>query len=1473
MSNLTNPNDHKDLSFLFKSVDRLAALETQKKADTIISVSKKWVAAAMIALASGSTVLLTSNTVNAATSDANSEVQVTAQNQNTTENKTQAGDTANNHDTEQNVTVQANSSQQSNQETNTTDQNNTPENNNQVQAPANQADHVKGNVQSAWDQGYKGQGTVVAVIDSGADPSHKDFQTMPESPKLSKDDVQKKIEQQGYGKYVNEKFPYVYNYADRDNDYVTSDDTNSNDSPHGQHVSGIIAADGKPDGNKEYVVGVAPEAQLMQLRVFGQFSDEKTDDIAKAIYDATNLGEDVIQMSLGQGVADQQLTNIEQKAVQYAIDHGVFVSISASNNGHSGSVDNTSNVTSVESYESGSADGNYELLNSSTVANPGASKNALTVAAETSATGKDSDMAGFSSWGPVQDFTLKPDLAAPGYQVVSTVNNNNYQTMSGTSMAGPFAAASAALVMQRLKKTNPELKGAQLVAATKALLMNSAKPQTQNGYTTPVSPRRQGAGQIDVGAATSNPVYVITDDGTSSVLLHQVKENTPFTLTFHNLSDQEQVYTFDDFGGGYTEQRDSNTAVYHDVQLAGARVYGEHSFSLAPKETKQVTYSLTLNGLNNNQLVEVFLRFTNTNDKSTVSVPYLAYYGDLTSENVFDQNANEEHPDIQGNQFVNEQNYPRGVADQESLKQLVNVEGDYNWQEVAKDGNYTYRLVATLWNEGPHQVQTADFPVVIDTVAPTLSNVKYDEATNTLSGEYQDTGAGFINYSYATVTVNDKVFGYKLSDSQSAFDNAEKTKGHFSFALDKNAVAALSNAENKVSVALSDVADNTAVYSVDVAGKDINEPAVSVWNATNGLAFDQNSTSYNNDTKTYTLIGGANQDFYLNGKLVQVQNGQYSVPVDVNSTNLVFSTDATGKNVLKNFSTVTPKAFFNWQVTDTFAGNFGVSINSVETNRKDDVVVQAAVPKGENVQAFAKDYFTGELYTGEVNDGVATFHVHTSINGGRRALLTGWTVVNGPSYNDKQETSQRGVASSNHLGVYYEVDAADRPVYTNRNQLGVEVKDEAANVDAFGPGAYPGHASSDLTTRTAPNPNIHFDYMNDNDTTRFGQNAVLKGYYDPTTMKFTVTGNVDDNVTSLTVLSDSSNENDPANQVKLDQNGKFSFAVTANSTGQRPIAYLYRTKDGQTVRGTLNLILDTVKPTLEVNQVNGNELELWTNNPKFVLSGKVNDNLDGYRLYVNGNNIYREFLNSGYNRLEGLNTDTELTNPYGDHEFEQVENLNDNNDQPTTHIFTVNVVDQAGNTVTKKLTVHFDPNYVVPTDNTDVVVDTSTSDTDGVTETKPIDPLVGKSFKLLHNAYLYDQNGEVVLTDVENAKSLLKKGQTIVALDNAKVTFINGVKFYRVGNNTFVKTANTVLQAPKRLKLTHNAYVYDQKGNVVKKHGKKVLLKKNQWISALNNADKYVIKGRLYYKLADGQFVKVANTVTKKAKLRKTVVS
>lgn len=80
--------------------------------------------------------------------------------------------------------------------------------------------------------------------------------------------------------------------------------------------------------------------------------------------------------------------------------------------------------------------------------------------------------------------------------------------------------------------------------------------------------------------------------------------------------------------------------------------------------------------------------------------------------------------------------------------------------------------------------------------------------------------------------------------------------------------------------------------------------------------------------------------------MVQVQDGKYQVPVSVNTTKFVFSTDPEGQHVLKDLSTVTAKAFFNWQKTDTFDGNFSVTISSVKTNNPNDTVVQAVVTKG-----------------------------------------------------------------------------------------------------------------------------------------------------------------------------------------------------------------------------------------------------------------------------------------------------------------------------------------------------------------------------------------------------------------------------------------------------------------------------------------------------------------------------------------------
>lgn len=222
--------------------------------------------------------------------------------------------------------------------------------------------------------------------------------------------------------------------------------------------------------------------------------------------------------------------------------------------------------------------------------------------------------------------------------------------------------------------------------------------------------------------------------------------------------------------------------------------------------------------------------------------------------------------------------------------------------EVAPDGQYTYRFIATLYNKGPHQVQTHDMPIIIDTTKPVFKSFNYDTQTNTLTGSYEDTGVGFTDYSYGTVTINDKVFGFKLNEGQNQFDNDDKTKGHFTVKLDAEELAALANTQNKITIAVSDAADNTASETrniAPVAGK----AEVSVWNAITGMPFDTNGADYHENKKfdTYTLRGAANHNFYINGKLVQVVNGQYAVPVDVTSGKIVFTSDEAGKNELYTF--------------------------------------------------------------------------------------------------------------------------------------------------------------------------------------------------------------------------------------------------------------------------------------------------------------------------------------------------------------------------------------------------------------------------------------------------------------------------------------------------------------------------------------------------------------------------------------------
>ena len=101
------------------------------------------------------------------------------------------------------------------------------------------------------DYGVDGSGMVVAVIDSGVDPTHEDMRI--------DDGVDTKIDKVNPNGDFTKKIPEGYNYADEN--YEFWDTTTSQ---HGMHVAGIVAANA-PDGKKNGLEGVAPNAQILSL--------------------------------------------------------------------------------------------------------------------------------------------------------------------------------------------------------------------------------------------------------------------------------------------------------------------------------------------------------------------------------------------------------------------------------------------------------------------------------------------------------------------------------------------------------------------------------------------------------------------------------------------------------------------------------------------------------------------------------------------------------------------------------------------------------------------------------------------------------------------------------------------------------------------------------------------------------------------------------------------------------------------------------------------------------------------------------------------------------------------------------------------------------------------------------------------------------------------------------------------------------
>ncbi|RXJ01686.1 lactocepin [Anaerobacillus alkaliphilus] len=645
--------------------------------------------------------------------------------------------------------------------------------------------------QKTWDEyGYAGEGMVIGIIDTGIDPSHRDF-VLSEGvkTKLSKEDVDG---EDVPGVWFTDKVPYGYNYMDLNTEIR---DLAPGASMHGMHVGGTAGANG--DEENGGIKGVAPEAQILALKVFGNDPSLATtygDIYVAAIDDALKLGVDVLNLSLGSTAGFVQPTAPEQVAVRRAQESGVIVSISAGNSAHLGngyglplmtnpdigvtgtpsvsyesfsvaSSENTYIQMDAFNFKSGDETGLIPFLSSGSThpitykgeefelvfaglgrspdRDPGlpddfegidvegkfvliqrgainfthktlnaqdrgakgvivfnnaagylnmasepeiviphlfaakshgdmlrdllADGQSVTVSFNGNETQAPNPEAGklssFTSWGLPSTLDFKPEITAPGGNILSTLENNSYGLMSGTSMAAPHVAGGAALILERVD-TEFELTGAERSLMAKILMMNTAVPKTDigsinthpqvgggMGWDNYFSPRRQGAGQMDLHAASSTPAYVINPvDGEAKVALRQINDNVTFQLNVVNFSDDVVNYDIKkrlqtDLAGwgeiGYFPDE------LEAVELIGttfvAKINGEevNSVEVPAGQTVTVSFEIDLSeaelswpgGLAkeefpNGYFAEGFVEFVDPTDSNpTLSVPFVGFNG------------------------------------------------------------------------------------------------------------------------------------------------------------------------------------------------------------------------------------------------------------------------------------------------------------------------------------------------------------------------------------------------------------------------------------------------------------------------------------------------------------------------------------------------------------------------------------------------------------------------------------------------------------------------------------------------------------------------------------------------------------------------------------------------------------------------------------------------------------------------------
>ena len=636
----------------------------------------------------------------------------------------------------------------------------------------------------------KGEGKVIAVIDTGVDTTHQAFTgALAGTPALTPQKVAALSSQLGEGKtgvYISQKFPFAYDYADGDNDASPRE---GGSGFHGTHVAGIAA------GNADKIIGTAPDAQVIVAKVTRSEDDALLDSaLLASLDDMLILHPDVINLSLGWTAGmDNEADTVYATVYKKLQDAGITVNAAAGNAFSTGYGNNSGKglpyasdpdssvidepatyssvvaVASVENalirnaftvngkdigyqrsrgmngekvaYFSDLPAGTYEyvdagfaseedvaalkekypdglagkialvsrgkmtyqkkvenlydlhpagilvynnvsvgsliIMNLTTQDMPAAfisqaegqamldaPEHTLSIA-EGQVLPQSSiyEASEFSSWGVSPDLRLKPEIAAPGGNVFSSIPNGAYEQTSGTSMATPQMAGISAIVLQRVQ-SDPlfaSMSARQQADVVQNLIMGTARPLTDAAQTTGAlySPRKQGAGLVDALAATTSSVYPTVvgapEQSRPKADLGDGTKGWHFDVTLHNLSGVPATYELSSQalseivdGGFFTEHSSDWRGHGVEITYSGAASASAEGATVTVPASGEATVGIDIapgsefasyvaDNTPNGTFLDGFVRFASKTDgQPDLAVPYLGFYGDWGKAPIFD---------------------------------------------------------------------------------------------------------------------------------------------------------------------------------------------------------------------------------------------------------------------------------------------------------------------------------------------------------------------------------------------------------------------------------------------------------------------------------------------------------------------------------------------------------------------------------------------------------------------------------------------------------------------------------------------------------------------------------------------------------------------------------------------------------------------------------------------------------------------